>query len=89
MLLQLTQQEKKNIFTNVKWFHRFMRTPWSLRVLLCEYMNLLALRTENYFFNAKSLNLTARLAPMWQQSGTSLFCSCHGIAGFLVDELQI
>ena len=23
-----------------------------------------------------------RLAPMWQQSGTLLFCSCHGIAGF-------
>ena len=30
-----------------------------------------------------------RLAPMWQQSGTLLFCSCHGIAEFLVDELQI
>ena len=30
-----------------------------------------------------------RLAPMWQQSGTLLFCSCHEIAGFLVDELQI
>ena len=30
-----------------------------------------------------------RLAPMWQQSGTLLFCSCHGIARFLVDELQI
>ena len=30
-----------------------------------------------------------RLAPMWQQSGTLIFCSCHGIAGFLVDELQI
>ena len=30
-----------------------------------------------------------RLAPMWQQSGTLLFCSCHGIAVFLVDELQI
>ena len=30
-----------------------------------------------------------RLALMWQQSGTLLFCSCHGIAGFLVDELQI
>ena len=30
-----------------------------------------------------------RLAPMWQQSGTLLFCSCHGIAGFLVDKLQI
>ena len=30
-----------------------------------------------------------RLAPMWQQSGTLLFCSCHAIAGFLVDELQI
>ena len=30
-----------------------------------------------------------RLAPMWQQFGTLLFCSCHGIAGFLVDELQI
>ena len=26
---------------------------------------------------------------MWQQSGTLIFCSCHGIAGFLVDELQI
>ena len=26
---------------------------------------------------------------MWQKSGTMLFCSCHGIAGFLVDELQI
>ena len=32
---------------------------------------------------------TVGLAPMWQQSGTLLFCSCHGIAGFLVDELQI
>ena len=31
----------------------------------------------------------SRLAPMWQQSGTLPFCSCHGIAGFLVDELQI
>ena len=30
-----------------------------------------------------------RLVPMWQHSGTLLFCSCHGIAGFLVDELQI
>ena len=30
-----------------------------------------------------------RLAPMWQQSGTLLFCSCPEIAGFLVDELQI
>ena len=27
-----------------------------------------------------------RRAPMWQQSGTLQFCSCHGIAGFLVDE---
>ena len=26
---------------------------------------------------------------MWQQSGSLLFCRCHGIAGFLVDELQI
>ena len=33
--------------------------------------------------------ITSRLAPMWQQSGTLLFCSCHEIAGFLVDELQI
>ena len=30
-----------------------------------------------------------RLAPMWQQSGTLLFSSCHEIAGFFVDELQI
>ena len=29
------------------------------------------------------------LAPMWQQSGTLLFSSCHGIARFLVDESQI
>ena len=26
---------------------------------------------------------------MWQQSGSLLCCSCHGIAGFLVDEMQI
>ena len=30
-----------------------------------------------------------RLAPMWQQSGTLLFGSCHEIAGFFVVELQI
>ena len=35
------------------------------------------------------LHVSPRLAPMWQQSGTLLFCSCHGIAGFFVDELQI
>ena len=39
--------------------------------------------------DAKYLGIQIRLAPMWQQSGTLLFCSCHGIAGFLVDELQI
>ena len=33
--------------------------------------------------------VSTRLASMWQQSGTLLFCSCHGISGFLVDELQI
>ena len=33
--------------------------------------------------------LAGRLAPMWQQSGTLLFCSCHGIARFLVDELEM
>ena len=46
-----------------------------------------------YFVDMFSINtillLISRLAPMWQQSGTLLFCSCHGIAGFLVDELQI
>ena len=36
-----------------------MRTRWLLKVLLCECMNLLAHHTENYFFNAKSLTLTA------------------------------
>ena len=30
-----------------------------------------------------------RRVPMWQQSGTLQFCSCHGIAGFLVHELEI
>ena len=39
--------------------------------------------------NRKGASYCVRLAPMWQQSGTLLFCSCHGIAGFLVDELQI
>ena len=37
----------------------------------------------------QSVATLARLAPMWQQPGTLLFCSCHGIAGLLVDELQI
>ena len=40
-------------------------------------------------FKKKILWGSVRLAPMWQQSGTLLFCSCHGIAGSLVDELQI
>ena len=47
---------------------------------------------DNIFVNKhERLNFAGilRLAPMWQQSGTLLFCSCHGIAGFLVDELQI
>ena len=37
----------------------------------------------------KIITTVPRLAPMWQQSGTLLFCSCHGIATFFVDELQI
>ena len=40
----------------------------------------------------KLLWLVIRRAPMWQQSGTLQFCSCHGIAGFLVQvvhELEI
>ena len=37
----------------------------------------------------RMLILRCILPPMWQHSGTLLFCSCHGIAGFLVDELQI
>ena len=35
------------------------------------------------------MNYDTRRAPMWQQSGTLQFCSCHGIAGFLVHELEI
>ena len=38
--------------------------------------------------DAKYLGIQIRLTPMWQQSGTLLFCSCHGIAGFLEGELQ-
>ena len=50
--------------------------------------------TEPIFDTLNILNFNnfvvhSRLAPMWQQSGALLFCSCHGIAGFLVDELQI
>ena len=41
------------------------------------------------FFPYEHAYNVARLAPMWQQSGILLFCSCHGIVGFLVDELQI
>ena len=44
----------------------------------------------NFWISLLNYSLySLRLAPMWQQSGTLLFCSCHGIAGFLVDELQI
>ena len=42
-----------------------------------------------YFEPLSNDTIVFRLAPMWQQSGTLLFCSCHGIARFLVDELQI
>ena len=45
-------------------------------------------KTPGILVNLRSTD-PVRLAPMWQQSGTLLFCSCHGIAGFLVDELQI
>ena len=37
----------------------------------------------------RHIGVNTRLAPMWQQSGTLLFCNCHGIAKFFVDELQI
>ena len=37
----------------------------------------------------KKVIYSPRRAPMWQQSGTLQFCSCHGIAGFLVHELEI
>ena len=40
-------------------------------------------------FRKEMDNISIRLAPMWQQSGTLLLCSCHGIVGFFVDELQI
>ena len=35
------------------------------------------------------LCLINRQGYLFQQSGNLIFCSCHGIAGFLVDELQI
>ena len=46
-------------------------------------------RVDRLVLHLKFGSVYIRLAPMWQQSGTLLFCSCHGIAGFLVDELQI
>ena len=51
----------------------------------------LELDTENKLQVSFSLSfrVSHRLALMWQQSGILLFCSCHGIAGFLVVELQI
>ena len=33
--------------------------------------------------------IVIRKWPAFWPSSTLLFCSCHGIAGFLVDELQI
>ena len=44
----------------------------------------------NFIYNndIAAARVELRLAPMWQQSGTLLFCS-HGFAGFLVDELEI
>ena len=41
------------------------------------------------FNNSLNQGMVPRRTPMWQQSGTLQFCSCHGIAGFLVDELEI
>ena len=50
-----------------------------------------ALNSDLEFINVQPHNSmwSVRLAPMWQQSGTVLLDSCHGIAGFIVDELQI
>ena len=55
-------------------------------LLYCNHNDVLLCYIKNIIHYANS---TTRLAPMWQQSGTLIFCSCHGIAGFLVDELQI
>ena len=52
-------------------------------------VNFLLRKYYNYLNNIDMVLLRTRLVPMWQQSGTLIFCSCHGIAGFLVDELQI
>ena len=60
MLLQLTQQGKKATFSQFKVVSSFYEDTVVIESTLCKYMNLFAHRTENYFFNAKSLNLTAR-----------------------------
>ena len=50
-------------------------------------------KCNNYDYKQEIARYVLRLAPMshvatvWHFA--SLFCSCHGIAGFLVDELQI
>ena len=56
--------------------------------LISTYSSHFSRKAENY--RPVSLTcITCRLVPMWQQSGTLLFCSCHGNAAFFVDELQI
>ena len=47
------------------------------------------LKCESFLIALQRNSEKGRLAPMWQQSGTLLFCSCHGIARLLVDELLI
>ena len=46
--------------------------------------------SDVHYTNNKMNRYVCRLAAMLQQSGKCLlFSSVHGIAGFLVDELQI
>ena len=58
-----------------------------------ECSELIVIQSENWKKGDKKevpyKGTVAILAPMWQQSGTLPFGSCHGIARILVDELQI
>ena len=98
----ITKKLNDNLTASIKTQHGYTRQIHikdSIRqggiLSVLEYANLMDEITKEIRKNPKcNINIgnettPGRLAPMWQQSGTLLFCSCHGIAGFLVDELQI
>ena len=74
----------ETLFNMAAWYQHIVSTSLSF-----QYKYLMLFQKQIFYVVTLIFGVEIRLAPMWQQSGTLIFCSCHGIAGFLVDELQI